>query len=104
MRAAFLTLGCKVNAYETEKMKKQLEEAGYEIAPFEQEADVYIVNTCTVTNAADRKSRKMLRRAKRQNPDALVAAAGCYAESRKKRPGRRRRRHAYIERGQRPSC
>lgn len=81
MKVAFLTLGCKVNAYETDKMKKTFEDAGHTITSFESYADVYIVNTCTVTNIADRKSRKMLHRARRINPDALIVAAGCYAES-----------------------
>ena len=77
-KAALHNLGCKVNAYETEAMQQLLEQAGYEIVPFEEKADVYIVNTCTVTNIADRKSRQMLHRAKKQNPEALVVAAGCY--------------------------
>lgn len=81
MNVAFLTLGCKVNAYETDKMKKAFEDAGYTVTSFESLADVYIVNTCTVTNIADRKSRKMLHKARRTNPDALIVAAGCYADS-----------------------
>lgn len=81
MNVAFLTLGCKVNFYETCKMKKLFEEAGHIIVPFEDYADVYIINTCTVTNIADRKSRKMLHKAKRLNPYAVVVAAGCYADS-----------------------
>ena len=80
-KAALHNLGCKVNAYETEAMQQMLEEAGYEIVPFEEKADVYIVNTCTVTNIADRKSRQMLHRAKKQNPEALVVAAGCYVQA-----------------------
>ena len=80
-RVALHNLGCKVNAYETEAMQQLLEEAGYEIVPFEDQADIYIVNTCTVTNVADRKSRQMLHRARRQNPHALVAAVGCYAQA-----------------------
>ncbi len=80
-KAAFHNLGCKVNAYETEAMMQQMKERGYEIVPFEEEADVYIVNTCTVTNMADRKSRQMIRRAKRRNPDALVVAVGCYVQA-----------------------
>ena len=79
-KAAFHNLGCKVNAYEVEAMQQALEEAGYEIVPFSSDADVYIINTCTVTNIADRKSRQMLHRAKKQNPDALVVAVGCYAQ------------------------
>lgn len=69
MKAALHNLGCKVNAYETEAMQQILEEAGYEIVPFSEYADVYVINTCSVTNMADRKSRQMLHRAKKQNPD-----------------------------------
>ena len=79
-KAALHNLGCKVNAYETEAMKQQLAERGYEIVPFDQKADVYIINTCSVTNIADRKSRQMLHRAKKLNPEAVVAAAGCYVQ------------------------
>ena len=79
--AALHNLGCKVNSYETEAMQQLLEEAGYEIVPFHEKADVYIINTCTVTNIADRKSRQMLHRAKKQNPDAVVVAAGCYVQA-----------------------
>ena len=77
MKAALHNLGCKVNAYETEAMQQILEEAGYEIVPFSEYADVYVINTCSVTNMADRKSRQMLHRAKKQNPDAIVVGAGC---------------------------
>lgn len=80
--AALHNLGCKVNSYETEAMQQLLEEAGYEIVPFEEKADVYIINTCTVTNIADRKSRQMLHRAKKLNPAAVVVAAGCYVQAR----------------------
>lgn len=80
-RAALHNLGCKVNAYETKVMQELLEQYGYEIVPFEEEAEVYIINTCSVTNMADRKSRQMLHRAKKRNPDAVVVAAGCYAQS-----------------------
>ena len=80
-RVALHNLGCKVNAYETEAMQELLVKAGYEIVPFEEEADIYIVNTCTVTNMADRKSRQMLHRAKKQNPEALVVAVGCYVQA-----------------------
>ena len=80
-KAAFHNLGCKVNAYETDVMEESLVRAGYEIVPFEEEADVYIINTCTVTNIADRKSRQMINRAKRKNPDALVVAVGCYVQT-----------------------
>ena len=80
-KAALHNLGCKVNAYETEAMQEILEQAGYEIVPFEEQADVYVVNTCTVTNMADRKSRQMLHRAKKRNPSAVVVAAGCYVQT-----------------------
>ena len=80
-KVALHNLGCKVNAYETEAMQQLLEGAGYEIVPFEEKADIYIVNTCTVTNIADRKSRQMLHRAKKKNPEALVIAAGCYVQA-----------------------
>lgn len=79
--AALHNLGCKVNSYETEAMQQLLEEAGYEIVPFHEKADVYIINTCSVTNIADRKSRQMLHRAKKQNPDAIVVGAGCYVQT-----------------------
>lgn len=79
--AALHNLGCKVNSYETEAMQQLLEEAGYKIVPFHEKADVYIINTCSVTNIADRKSRQMLHRAKKQNPDAVVVAAGCYVQA-----------------------
>ena len=77
-RAALHNLGCKVNAYETEAMQQILEKAGYEIVPFQEQADVYVINTCSVTNMADRKSRQMIHRARKQNPDAVIVAAGCY--------------------------
>ncbi|MDD6326370.1 MAG: tRNA (N(6)-L-threonylcarbamoyladenosine(37)-C(2))-methylthiotransferase MtaB [Lachnospiraceae bacterium] len=80
-KAALHNLGCKVNAYETEAMRQLLEEAGYEIVPFEPGADVYVINTCTVTNIADRKSRQMLHKAHKMNPDAIVVATGCYVET-----------------------
>jgi len=80
-RAALHNLGCKVNAYETEAMRELLEEDGYEIVPFSEVADVYVVNTCTVTAVADQKSRQMLHRAKKMNPDAVVVAAGCYVQT-----------------------
>ncbi|MFR8170532.1 MAG: tRNA (N(6)-L-threonylcarbamoyladenosine(37)-C(2))-methylthiotransferase MtaB [Marvinbryantia sp.] len=80
-KVAFHNLGCKVNAYETEAMQQMLEKRGYEIVPFDSPADVYIINTCTVTNIADRKSRQMLHRAKKLNPQAIVVAAGCYAQA-----------------------
>lgn len=81
MKAALHNLGCKVNAYETEAMQQILEEAGYEIVPFSEYADVYVINTCSVTNMADRKSRQVLHRAKKQNPDAIVVGAGCYVQT-----------------------
>ena len=84
-KAALHNLGCKVNAYETESMQQLLEKAGYEIVPFEEKADVYVVNTCSVTNIADRKSRQMLHRAKKRNPDSVVVAAGCYVQTAKER-------------------
>lgn len=80
-KAALHNLGCKVNAYETEAMQQMLEAAGYEIVSFNDPADVYVINTCSVTNMADRKSRQMLHRAKKQNPDAVVVAAGCYVQT-----------------------
>ena len=80
-KAALHNLGCKVNAYETEAMQEMLEKAGYEIVPFKEGADVYVINTCTVTNIADRKSRQMLHRARKINPDAVVVAAGCYVQA-----------------------
>ena len=80
-KAALHNLGCKVNSYETDAMAQLLEKAGYEIVPFSEIADVYIVNTCSVTNMADRKSRQMLHKAKKQNPDAVVVATGCYVQT-----------------------
>lgn len=80
-KVALHNLGCKVNAYETEAMQEILEQNGYEIVPFEEKADAYIVNTCSVTNMADKKSRQMLHRAKKMNPEAVVIAAGCYVQS-----------------------
>ena len=80
-KVALHNLGCKVNAYEVEAMQQLLEEAGYEIVPFEPGADIYVINTCTVTNIADRKSRQMLHKAKKMNPDAIVVATGCYVQT-----------------------
>lgn len=80
-KAALHNLGCKVNAYETEAMQQILEGAGYEIVPFTEYADVYVINTCSVTNMADRKSRQMLHRAKKLNPNAIVVGAGCYVQT-----------------------
>jgi threonylcarbamoyladenosine tRNA methylthiotransferase MtaB len=84
-KVAYHNLGCKVNSYELDVMKQLLEERGYETVDFGQRADLYVVNTCTVTNIADRKSRQMLHRAKKMNPDALVIAVGCYVETDKDR-------------------
>jgi len=80
-KAALHNLGCKVNSYETEAMQQMLEAAGYEIVPFQPGADVYIINTCSVTNIADRKSRQMLHKAKKMNPEAVVVAVGCYVQA-----------------------
>ena len=77
---AFCTLGCKVNQYETNAMIQEFMKNRYKIVEFDEKADVYIVNTCTVTNMADRKSRQMLRRVKELNPDAILVAVGCYAQ------------------------
>ena len=80
-KVAFYTLGCKVNQYETEIIKKDFIENGYEEVKFEDNADIYVINTCTVTNIADKKNKKMLRRAKKTNPEAVVIATGCYAQT-----------------------
>ncbi|MCI6676875.1 MAG: tRNA (N(6)-L-threonylcarbamoyladenosine(37)-C(2))-methylthiotransferase MtaB [Clostridiales bacterium] len=80
-KVAFHTLGCKVNTYETDAMEQLLLSHGYEIVPFENSADIYIINTCSVTNMADRKSRQMLHKAKKKNPDAVVVAVGCYVQA-----------------------
>lgn len=80
-KAALHNLGCKVNGYETEAMQEMLTKHGYEIVPFQEKADLYIVNTCTVTNMADRKSRQMLHRARKKNPEAVVVACGCYVQA-----------------------
>lgn len=82
-KVALHNLGCKVNAYELEAMQEMLEKAGYEIVPFTPGADIYIINTCTVTNIADRKSRQMLHKARKMNPQAIVIAAGCYVQAQK---------------------
>ena len=81
LKVALHNLGCKVNSYETEAMKQLLENNGYEIVPFTDKADVYIVNTCSVTNMADRKSRQMLHKAKKKNPEGVVVATGCYVQT-----------------------
>ena len=80
-KAALHNLGCKVNAYETEAMQELLIEKGYEIVDFHEVADVYVINTCSVTNIADRKSRQMIHQAKKRNPEAVVVAAGCYVQT-----------------------
>ena len=80
-RAAFHTLGCKVNQVETEQLKEEFIHRGYEIVDFTDEADVYLINTCTVTHVSDRKSRAMIRRAVKRNPAAIVAAIGCLAQT-----------------------
>lgn len=85
-KAALHNLGCKVNAYETEAMQELLVRHGYQIVPFQEEADVYIINTCTVTNMADRKSRQMLHRARKRNPKAVVVACGCYVQAKNGQP------------------
>ena len=84
-KVALHNLGCKVNAYELEAMQQMLEAAGYQVVPFAPGADIYIINTCTVTNIADRKSRQMLHRARKMNPEVLVVAAGCYAQAGKEK-------------------
>ena len=81
---AFITLGCKVNQYETNAMSQKLIEEGYKIVEHTQKADIYIINTCTVTNMSDRKSRQMIRRAKEINPEAIIIAVGCYVQVAKK--------------------
>lgn len=78
---AFCTLGCKVNQYETDAMEELFQKSGYAIRDFHEAADVYVINTCTVTNMADRKSRRMLHRARKKNPDAVIVAAGCYVQA-----------------------
>lgn len=84
-KVAFHNLGCKVNSYEMDYMLQMLQKKGYQIVPFDENADVYIVNTCSVTNIADRKSRQILHRAKKQNPEAIVVALGCYVQTGKER-------------------
>lgn len=81
MKVAFFTLGCKVNQYETNAMAEQFEKNGYEIVSYEQKADIYIINTCTVTSISDKKSRQMIRKSKTLNPNAIIAAVGCYAQT-----------------------
>lgn len=78
---AFHNLGCKVNSYELDVVQQNFEKSGYKIVPFDEKADIYVINTCTVTNIADRKSRQMLHQAKKRNPKALVVALGCYVQT-----------------------
>ena len=80
MKVAFHTLGCKVNHYETEAIKEAFVSRGAELVGEEDPADVYVINTCTVTNIADRKSRQFIRRARKTNPDAVIVVTGCYAQ------------------------
>lgn len=80
-KAAFCTLGCKVNQYETEAIKELFLDRNYEIVPFNETADVYVINTCSVTNMGDRKSRQMIRRARKLNPEAVITVTGCYAQT-----------------------
>ena len=79
-KAAFMTLGCKVNQFETETMEGLFKQKGYEIVPFSEKADVYVVNTCAVTNLGEKKSRQIIRRAGRENPEAIIAVCGCYSQ------------------------
>ena len=83
-KVAFITLGCKVNQYETNAMAQKFIEKGYTVIEEKEKADIYIINTCTVTNMSDRKSRQMLRRVKETNPNAIVVAVGCYVQVAKK--------------------
>ena len=81
MKAAFYTLGCKVNQYETQALEQLLSRRGHTIVPFEQDADVYVINTCSVTAASDRKSRQLLRRVRREHPYAVLAVCGCFPQT-----------------------
>ena len=81
MKIAIYTLGCKVNQYETQAMERELTGRGHALVPFEEQADAYIINTCTVTAVSDKKSRQMIRRARKQSPGAVVAVCGCYAQT-----------------------
>ena len=82
MKFAFYTLGCKVNQYETQAMERRLQAMGHELGRWEEPCDAYIINTCTVTAVSDKKSRNIIRRVRRQNPDAVVGVCGCYAQTR----------------------
>ena len=84
---AFHNLGCKVNSYELDVVQQNFVKRGYKIVPFDQMADIYVINTCTVTNIADRKSRQMIHRARKQNPLAIVVALGCYVQTGKEKDG-----------------
>ena len=97
-RVAFHNLGCKVNSYELDIMRQKMEEHGYISVPFEEEAEVYVINTCTVTNIADRKSRQMIHKAKKKNPEAVVIAVGCYVETDPARVGTDRGRNGQFHR------
>ena len=79
-RVAITTLGCKVNQYESSALAGKFEERGYEVVPFAAEADVYVINTCTVTGRSDYQSRQLIRRAARRNPGAIIVVTGCYAQ------------------------
>ena len=80
MKVAFATLGCRVNVYESEAMAEKFIREGYEVVDFNEFSDVYVINTCTVTNMGDKKSRQIISRARRTNPDAIIAAVGCYSQ------------------------
>ena len=80
-KAAFCTLGCKVNQYETEAISELFASDGYQIVPFDEKSDVYLINTYSVTNIGDRKSRQMIRRARKINPDSIIIVTGCYAQT-----------------------
>ena len=95
-KVAFCTLGCKVNQYETNAMEEKLIGAGYEVVTFEEQADIYIINTCTVTNVSDKKSRQMLRKAKQTNPNAIVVAARLLCTGGKGKVRRNKRSRYYF--------
>ena len=81
MKIAFYTLGCKVNQYETQALEQMFSARGHVLVPFEEQADAYIINTCTVTAVSDKKSRQVIRRARKDNPDAVIAVCGCYPQT-----------------------
>ena len=95
-KVAFCTLGCKVNQYETNAMEEKLMKAGYKIVGFEEKADIYIINTCTVTNMSDKKSRQMLRKAKQTNPKAIVVAVRLLRTGSKRKTRRNERSRSYL--------